>query len=457
VRQTLISLVKTLRLGDLVLLIVGTVMGSGLFVVPAMILRQVNGRPLAALAAWLTGGTLSLLGAITYGELTAMNPQAGGLYVYIRDAYGRLPAFLYGWSLFFMISSGAVAAISVAFSAYLGRLVHLTHWEAQLTSAGLIVLIAIVNVRGTRQATDIQNWGTVLKVTAILVMGVVLIWLGRSGLAAGPRDAELGHHPLVNGFGLALMGVLWVYEGWQYCTFSAGETVNPQKDFPRAFIASLLVLTTVFLVVNAGYLAALGPTKMALSQGVAAEAVSMVLGNSAAKIISVVALISTFGTINGLTVTSPRVYYAMAQDGLFFRALAELHPRFRTPATAIIVASAWAGILAMSGTFEQLLTIVMFTAWIFYALVAASLFVYRRRTLPTERPYSVPFYPFAPALFVLAAAASVIDTVITSPIQASLGIALVVTGVPVYMFWQRTRLRMEAIPQRKTSTPKESS
>lgn len=428
------SLPRTLTLRDLILLIVGTVIGSGIFLVPGPVLREVHEHVGLALSVWIVGGALSLLGALTYGELGAMKPQAGGLYVYIRDSFGKPMAFIYGWALFFMISSGSVATLAVAFSTYLGQIVALTPVEAKVIAIAMIVVVAALNVVGTRKSANVQNVATAIKVVAILAMSAVLL-LSRKAVPGVAGTVEVSGS-LLSGFGVAMISVLWAYEGWQYSTFSAGETLEPQRNFPRAFLVGTLSLIAIYLIANLGYISALGSAGAAASNSVAADAMRAVLGPFFAKLIAVAILISMFSAANGLTLTSPRVYYAMANDGVFFRKLAEVHPRFRTPAFAVIAGSAWAAVLAASGTFEQLLTYVVFTGWIFYALGAAAVFVYRRREPDTPRPYRVPGYPFTPLLFVVAAAALVLNTIVAEPLRALVGLGLLVTGVPVYLIWQ---------------------
>jgi APA family basic amino acid/polyamine antiporter len=440
------SLPRTLTFRDLVLLIVGTVIGSGIFLVPGPVLRDVQQHVGLALLVWIVGGVLSLLGALTYGELGAMKPQAGGLYVYIRDTFGRPMAFIYGWALFFMISSGSVATLAVAFGTYLGQIVLLTAFEAKLIAVGMIGVVAAVNVLGTRKSANLQNVATAIKVVAILAMSAVLLLSHRS--VPSEPVLETGGS-LMSGFGLAMISVLWAYEGWQYCTFSAGETVDPQRSFPRAFLVGSISLIVIYVVANLGYVTALGSAGAAASNSVAAEAIRVVLGPFFGKLIAVAILVSIFSAANGLTLTSPRVYYAMANDGFFFRKLAEVHPRFRTPALAVVAGSAWAAVLAASGTFEQLLTYVVFTGWIFYGLGAAAVFVYRRREPDTPRPYRVPGYPFTPLLFVIAAAALVLNTVVAEPRRALVGLVLVITGVPVYLIWQR-----RGAPSKALSAPR---
>src|SRR5215470_17160167 len=232
-QTTQATLQRTLGLKDLVLLIIGTVIGSGIFIVPGAVLRQTSGSVMLAMLVWLAGGILSLLGALTYGELSARNPKAGGLYIFIRDGFGSVPAFLYGWTLFFVISSGSVATLAVAFSSYLGQLIPLSPLIARLAAIAMIVVVTIINVIGTRESANLQDWTTTIKVIAILIMSLVLLTLGR-GLSAGASLAapNTGLKALVSGVGLAMIGVLWAYEGWQYVTFSAGETIDARRNFP---------------------------------------------------------------------------------------------------------------------------------------------------------------------------------------------------------------------------------
>lgn len=430
------TLVRTLGLRDIILLVIGSVIGSGIFLVPGAVLRQVDGFVIPALLVWLMGGILSLLGALTYGELGAMKPAAGGLYVYIRDCFGRFPAFLFGWTLFFVISSGAVATLAVAFSAYLGEIVPLTPMTAKLIAISMIAVVTAVNVLGTRKSANLQNWTTAIKVLGILVMSAALLWLGRGFTGSGSAllPAEF-NSSLASGFGLAMISVLWAYEGWQYVSFSAGETRNAQRNFPLGLLSGTVALVGIYLVTNIAYLAALGPSGVATSDRLAATAVATVVSPAAAKLVAVMILISIFSAANGTMLTAPRVYYAMAADGLFFRRFAEVHPRFKTPAFAIIAGAVWSAVLAATGTFEQLLTYVVFIGWIFYALAAASIFVYRRRMPDAVRPFRVPFYPITPLLFIAAAGALVINTMVTQPGLAAIGFGIVLLGAPAYFIW----------------------
>ena len=445
------SLRRTLDLRDLVLIVIGTVIGSGIFLVPAVVMRQSGGHVGVAMLVWVVAGVLSLLGALTYGELGAAHPEAGGLYAYIRNAFGPLPAFMYGWAMFTVISSGSSATLAVAFAGYLGQLVPLSPAMLKLVAVLMIVIVAAVNVRGTRQSADMQNWTTGIKVVAIVGVSIALLIFGTRG-GAGAVQASVwpaSFTPqLLSGVGLAMIAVLWAYEGWQYVTFSAGETKDVQRTFPRAIVIGTGALIGIYVLANLGYNAALGAAGVAGAERVAADAVGATFGPTWAKAISVVILVAIFSACNGLTLTAPRLYYAMARDGVFFKRLADVHPRFGTPAVAIIASSVWAAVLALSGTFEQLLTYVVFAGWIFYGLGALAVFADRRQRPNGPRPFKVPGYPLTPILFVASAAAIVINTMVSQPARAALGLVAVALGIPIFYLW-----RLRAKSDRGSSPP----
>ncbi len=428
------SLRRTLRPRDLILIVIGTVIGSGIFLVPGPVLRQTGGDVRLALLVWVVAGVLSLLGALTYAEMGAAKPDAGGLYVYIRDAFGPLTAFLYGWTAFFVIASGSVATLAVAFTSYLQQFVSVSPAVGKLVAALVVLIVMAVNVRGVRQGADVQNVTTAIKAGAIVVMSVLLLALGTR--PAGEAAAVATGGSLLQGVGLAMIAVLWAYEGWQYVTFSAGETIEPQRNFPRALVFGTVLLIAIYLLANVAYLAALGTAGVMASERVAADAVTAVLGPAAGKVIAAVILVSMFSAANGITMTAPRLYFSMARDRVFFARLAEVHPRFGTPALAIVASSVWAMLLAVTGTFEQLLTYVVFIGWIFYALGGLAIFAYRRRTPDLPRPFRTPGYPLTPLLFVASAAAIVINTVVSQPGRAAVGLGLVLLGVPAFYVWR---------------------
>jgi basic amino acid/polyamine antiporter, APA family len=453
---TMSSLVRTLRLRDLYLLFVGSVIGSGIFLTPGLILRQLEGSVGWSMVVWIVGGGLSLLGALTYAELAAANPEAGGLYCFIRDGFGRAAAFLYGWCLFLVIASGSVAALARAFTQYLGEAVryvgiNLSPWEASVVSVVMIGVLTVVNVWGTRKSSDMQNVTTLIKGGVIVVLSAILLMLGRHGSeissALGTTQAP---STLATSFGLAMIAVLWAYEGWQFGTYSAGEVVEPQKAFPRAFLLGSLTLTGLYLVAIVAYLLALGPAGATASDAIAAQAVTAVLGKKAGVIVALTILVSTFSAANSVLLTAPRVFYAMAHDNLFFKGLAAVHPRFKTPAAAIVALGVWSAVLACAGNFAQLIGGVIFIGWVFYGLGAAAIFPIRRASPGKPIPYHVPGYPWTPVVFV-AAAATIVLNAVWSAIQnpggfKNLVVAIVLfgLGVPAYFFWRKSPSRQNA-------------
>jgi len=437
-------LLRTLRLRDLFLLFIGSVIGSGIFLTPGLILRQLNGSVGYSLLVWIVGGVLSLLGALTYAELAATNPEAGGLYCFIRDGFGRIPAFLYGWCLFLVIASGSVAALARAFTEHLAEIVPLSALGKTVLSVVMIAVVTAVNVWGTRKSSNLQNWTTLIKVGIIVILSGVLLSLGHhyGDIAASFGSTQHGG-ALLSAFGLAMINVLWAYEGWQFGTYSAGEVVDPQKAFPRAFLLGSLVLAGLYIVAVIAYLAALGPAGATASNTIASTAVGVVLGRKAEIIVALTILISTFSAANSVILTAPRVFYAMANDNLFFKKLAEVHPRFQTPAAAIVALGVWSAVLACAGKFAELIGGVIFIGWIFYGLGAAAIFPLRRAGKGLAIPYRVPGYPWTPLLFVLAAAAIVGNAIYQAVLDPSkfvhvaIAIALFVLGLPAYFFWRK--------------------
>ena len=433
------SLNRTLTLRDLILIVIGTVIGSGIFLVPGLVIKQTGGSIGVALLVWLAAGVLSLLGALTYGEMGASKPDAGGLYVYLRDALGPLPAFLYGWTMFFVIGAGSCATLAVAFTNYLGQFVTLSPMAGKIVAIAMIVVVMLINVRGTREGANVQGVATAIKVGAILVMSVMLIAVGH-GFAQTPNVwPAQWNGSLFAGVGLAMIGVLWAYEGWQYVTFSAGETKDPQRVFPLGIAIGTAAIIGIYVLANIGYIAALGADGAMKSERIAAESMALAFGPAAGKLIAATILVSMFSAANGITLTAPRLYYSMSRDGVFFARLAEVHPRFKTPAIAIVTSSVWAMVLAATGTFQSLLTYVVFVGWIFYAFGAIAIFVYRRREPNLARPFRTPGYPLTPILFVLSAAAIVINTIVTQPRNVIFALGLMVLGVPAY-YMCRSRL-----------------
>lgn len=437
-------LLRTLKLRDLYLLFVGSVIGSGIFLTPGLILRQLDGSAGFALLVWVVGGILSLLGALTYAELSATNPEAGGIYCFIRDAFGRIPAFLYGWCLFLVIASGSIAALARAFTEHFAEIVPLSVFGKTALSVLMIAVVTAVNVWGTRESSNLQNWTTLIKVGIIVILSAIFLSLG-SHAGDLPSALGTGQHGfgLFSNFGLAMITVLWAYEGWQFGTYSAGEVVDPQKAFPRAFLLGSVTLASLYVLAVVAYLFALGPAGATASNTIAATSIGVVVGRRAEIIVALTILVSTFSAANSVLLTCPRVFYAMANDQLFFKGLAKVHPRFQTPAAAVVALGVWSAVLACAGKFAELIGGVIFIGWIFYGLGAAAIFPLRRANKTLAIPYRVPGYPWTPILFILAAIALVGNAIVAAfrdPSQfVHLEVALILfgLGVPAYFLWRK--------------------
>jgi APA family basic amino acid/polyamine antiporter len=355
--------------------------------------------------------------------------------------------------MFFVIAAGSTATLAVAFTNYLGQFVTLSPIAGKIVAIAMIVVVMLINVRGTREGANVQGVATAIKVGAILVMSVMLIAVGH-GFAQTPNVwPAQWNGSLFAGVGLAMIGVLWAYEGWQYVTFSAGETKDPQRVFPLGIAIGTAAIIGIYVLANIGYIAALGADGAMKSERIAAESMALAFGPAAGKLIAATILVSMFSAANGITLTAPRLYYSMSRDGVFFARLAEVHPRFKTPAIAIVTSSVWAMVLAATGTFQSLLTYVVFVGWIFYAFGAIAIFVYRRREQNLARPFRTPGYPVTPILFVLSAAAIVINTIVTQPRNVIFALGLMVLGVPAYYMW-RSRLAKAPVDALKAPSKK---
>jgi len=430
------QLQRTLSLRDLIFIVVGTVIGSGIFLTPGGVVRSA-GSGGVALVVWTAGGIVSLLGALTFAELGAAKPDSGGLYVYLRDAFGPALAFLYGWTMFLVIGSGSLATLAAAFPRYVGVFVPLSPAAERVVSILMMCAVAVLNVRGTRRSADVQGAATAIKVGVLVVLAALLVATATHHVDAGRWWPAAWSMQTVTGAITGMIGVLWAYEGWQYVTFSAGETLDPQRTFARGIVFGTIVLIGVYVFANVGYFSALGIDGVARSRTVASDAASVALGSWAARATAAVILVSIFSAANGLTLTLPRLFYAMARDRLFFARLADVHPRFGTPAVAIAATTAWSAVLVLSGSFEQLLTYVVFMSWLWFALAALAIFAYRRREPDAPRPFRTPGYPATPVVFVLAALVIVVNTVIAQPVQSLVGLALAALGVPAYLRWRQ--------------------
>jgi len=424
---------RELTLYGLTMVAIGSCIGSGIFLTPAQI-ASVLPAPLLILLVWALGGLITLTGALTFAELGAMFPQAGGVYVYLKEAWGELPGFLYGWAYLLIITSGAIAALTIAFAQYLAFLVPLGPNGITVTAIGAIIVVTAVNIVRVKAGEIFSNIFTGLKLLGVLGLIAVGLLGGKSAtLAAPPPTAPAaGTTPLLAGFGLALIGVLWSYGGWQHASFVAGEARDPRRAVPLAMVGGALVVSAAYLLSNLAYLFLLPVDQIAVSNSVAADAVSTIIPFGGSVIAIVIAL-SVFGTAGIYTLSAPRIYYAMADDGLFFRALAKVHPRFRTPVNAIVTQSAWAILLLLFwGTFEDVITYVVFTDWLFFALTGAGVLILRRRRPEAERPYRVFGYPVTPIIFVTISGFFVINTLIERPLHALAGLILMGLGVVAY-------------------------
>ena len=419
------------------ILTIGSVIGSGIFVVPSAVLRDSGGSVGLATMVWVVGGILSYLGALTYAELAAMNPGSGGLYLYIRDAFGSAVAFAYGWTLFVVIGSGTVAALSVASATYLAVWIPMSPPTQRMVGVSFALLVSIVNVLGTQQSTSVLKVGTAVKLGAIALLVVALPALGTGFSQVDAVWPVLSTPGLAASTGLALVSVLWAYEGWQYLTFMTGETIEPQRNFPRGLAVGVFGLIVVYVLAALAYIAALGPAGVMASSRVAADAAGAVLGGSWAKIISIPIIISMLTAAQANSMMSARVYYAMAKDGVFFRPMANVHPRFGTPAFALLAAGIWSAILAASGTFDVLLQYVVFVGWLFYSLGGLAVLALRRSRPEAARPFRVPGYPVTPILFVLSGLAIVVNTVVQAPHKGLIGLGATAAALPIYLIWRR--------------------
>ena len=423
------------------MLVIGGIIGSGIFLDPAIVAQRV-GTPGLTVGSWVLGGVVALLGAFCFAELGAQRPRVGGGYAYLREAFGPLPAFLYGWALLLVIATGATAAVAVTFARYLGAFLGLAESAAVPVAVAAIVVLSVVNVLGVRPGSLTVNVFTILKLAAIAaVIAGGLLATPVEFVPANQVDPPLvpvGPFPVFVAIGAALVPILFAYGGWQQTNFVAEEMVEPERNLPRALVIGTLIVVLVYVLANLAYVRTLGVAGLAASRAPAADVLGAALGDAGRRAISFGIACSTFGFLNLVILVTPRVYQAMAADGVFFPRLAALHPRYRTPALAIALQGAWAVVLALSGTYDQLLDYVVFGDWIFFGLCAATLFVFRRREGPPPR-FRVPLWPLPPALFILAALYVMASSVGQNPGNAAIGTALLLAGVPVYAFWKGRR------------------
>ncbi len=416
-------------------IVVGCIIGSGIFLVPHNIATQV-GSVFSLYMVWIVGGALALAGALSLAELGAAMPEAGGIYVYLREAYGKLFAFLYGWGSLLVIDAGSAATLAAAFGIYASAFVPMTPLEQKLLGVAMIALLTLVNILGVRKGTAVQTIFTIAKLAGLAIIIGCAFLLPRVTPAVPPSPLPTPHTTL-SSFGVALVGVLWAYQGWHQLSYTAGEVKNPSRILPIGFFLGMSIIVLVYLAANAAYLRVLPLQSLAEHQRVAATAMRWLLGDGGARFVSALILCSILGALNGTILTSPRVYYAMARDGVFLRTVARIHSRYKSPAAALIVLGAWASLLALSGSFEELYTYVIFAMWIFSAAAIAGVIILRRRLPDLDRPYRVWGYPVLPVVFIVAALAIVINTLAQKPLESVLGLAVILAGIPLYFIWRR--------------------
>jgi len=467
-----VEFVRAISRLDATALVVGSMIGSGIFIVAAEIMREVH-SPSLLLIVWALSGVVTLLGALSYGELAAMFPKAGGQYVYLREGVSPLFGYLYGWTLFVVIQTGTIAAVAVAFArftsvlipgltpdVFLGTTLHLPQpigdiavglSPQRIFAIASIALLTWINVRGVRTAAFIQTSLTAIKTAALAGLVLLGITIGRNAAAIAANfgasfwpqgGLTLAMIPVI---GAAMVGSLFSMDAWNNVGFASGELKHPEKDVPFAMAAGVLTVTALYVLANVAYLVVLPADAIANApqDRVGTAALQAMLGAPGLYIMAIAIMISTFGCNNGLILSGARVYYAMAQDNLFFKSAAVLHPTYKTPAVALIVQAVWTCVLCLSGTYSQLLNFVIFAAVVFYAVTAIGLFRLRKRRPDLPRPVRAPGYPWLPALYVGLTGLIAVDLLVQHATRtyAMLGLALVLLGVPVYFAWRRLAAR----------------
>ena len=457
------------------MLIVGSMIGSGIFIVSADIARAVQ-SPGLLLLAWTLSGVMTVLAAISYAELSAAMPQAGGQYIFLKEAYGPLWGFLYGWTLFLVIQTGTIAAVAVGFARYLDVFVPLSRVLLettifgrsfvldlkQLVAVAVIIFLSFLNCFGIRLGANVQNTFTVLKVSALLALILAGLAFSQGAFAnlfpLLPSQSAL--HSIVIHFknastplldsqsilvnfgllmGVAMIGSLFSADAWNNLTFTAGEVKNPQKTLPLALFSGTFLVTLLYLLANVAYLHVLPVQQIATTDKIAATVANVILGPIGNGLVSFAILISTFGCLNGLILSGPRVYYAMAKDQLFFNAVSEIHPKYRTPVKSLAAQAIWASILTLSGTYGQLLTYVISAALLFYILTVYGVIVLRRIRPELERPYKTMAYPYLPGLYVMMAAIVLACNLIGDPRNTWPGFIIILVGLPAFFYWNHRR------------------
>jgi APA family basic amino acid/polyamine antiporter len=401
-------------------MVVGIIIGASIFVQPSEITRRVP-NVAGMLAVWLVCGVLTLFGALICARFAAAFPQTGGVYVYLTEGWSPALGFLWGWAMFWSMHSGIVAAFAVVAGRYVGYFVAV---DERLVAIVAIVAFSLINYIGVRQGSAVQTFFTIVKVVGIVVLLVICAAMAAPGHRPAAEAAAATPHDFI----LALVAGLFAYGGWHMVTFTAGETRDPEKTIPRALMIGTFVVTACYLALNAAYVHVLPLERVISSQRIAADVATAVAGPRGAAAVSILVIVSALGALGGVILAGPRVYFAMAHDGLLFRWLGAVHPRFQTPHRSIVLQAVWSCVLVVTGTYRELFTRVVYTEWIFFALMTAGLFRLRLRTWG---------HPFVPLVFIAATAIIVINQLIAAPMQSMTGLLIVVAGLPVYWFWSK--------------------
>jgi basic amino acid/polyamine antiporter, APA family len=428
---------RTMRLPDSTAMVVGIIIGASIFVQPSEITRLVPNAAGIALV-WALAGALTLVGALICAELSSAIPRTGGVYVFLRDIFGPAVGFLWGWAMFWSMHTGIIAAIAVVFARYVGYFVPLGATGIRIVAVAAIVGLSAFNCLGIRQGTRLQTFVTAAKLAAVALLIVAGLTLapGEIASATADPDSPVGVQAVL----LALVAGLFAFGGWHMVTYTAEETVDPERTIPRSLVLGTLIVTACYIALNAIYLRVLSIERVTSSTRIAADAAEVLVGPLGATLVAMLVIISTFGALNGIILAGPRVYFSMARDGLLLRWAAALHPRFGTPARAILLQGAWACALVMTDTYRGLFTRVVYTEWIFFGLLAVGVIVLRRRPGYTP-PFRMAWVPLLPLAFALSCAAIVVNQIAAEPVNSLIGLAAVAAGLPVYYFWLAPRLR----------------
>ena len=428
---------RVLSLMDATMINAGGIIGSGIFMVPATVALYTASSSLFFMV-WILGGVVSLFGALSVAELGAAMPKAGGQYVFLNEAYGPIWGYLYGWSAVVVINTASMAAVGVAFAEYLKFFYTISDLAVKEIAIFSIILLTIINIVDVKSGARFQNVFTFAKLGAIL--GVILLGLfleGGSTQNFSPLFTDRPPLSLIGPLGLAMVAVLWTFDGWIFVTYVAGEVKNPERNIPLSLILCMVIVVTVYLALNTVLVYVLGFDQMIGSELVMADAASKFIGGKGAAIVTIIILISLIGANNGFILTSARINYAMARDNRFFKQAAIIHPKFQSPANALIIQCIWACILTFSGTFNQLITYIIFASWIFYGMSAGAVIILRKKKPDMELPYQIPFYPWIPIIFILFAIFLTVNTILEAPRDAAIGAGLILAGLPLYYYWKK--------------------